>query len=185
MARRGRASSLHRQSIASTRRRFSRRRTASQPAASVHMRRAIMLFAAAARALCPRVNPQPTRRAVVRAAKSKVNKPRYATGKAKSSVSRRRPRRAVLRQCAHSAERPARHDEALRRPGHRDVVRRHGLQIAAIVRSDGTILGESVARASTRSTRSTAGSCPALAKEAHELAIDAVVDEALKQAHSR
>ena len=48
------------------------------------MRSATMLLVAAARALCPRIAPQPTRRAVARAAKSKVNKPRYATGKAKA-----------------------------------------------------------------------------------------------------
>ena len=106
------------------------------------MRSAIMLFAAAARALCPRINPQRARRAVVRAAKSKVTKPRYATGKAK----------AVFRGEGLGA--PSYDSAPIALSGLPDTSKPYAVlgietscddTAAAVVRSDGTILGEAVA----------------------------------------
>jgi N6-L-threonylcarbamoyladenine synthase len=142
------------------------------------MRRAIMLFAAAARALCPRVT-QPTRRSIIRAAKSKVNKPRYATGKAK----------AVYRGEGLGA--PSYDSTPTALSGLPDTSKPYAVlgietscddTAAAVVRSDGTILGESV-KSQHEVHAKYGGIVPGLAKEAHELAIDAVVDEALQQAH--
>jgi N6-L-threonylcarbamoyladenine synthase len=142
------------------------------------MRSAIMLFAAAARALCPRIKPQPTRRAVVRAAKSKVNKPRYATGKAK----------AVFRGEGLGA--PSYDSAPIALSGLPDTSKPYAVlgietscddTAAAVVRSDGAILGEAV-KSQHEVHAKYGGIVPGLAKEAHELAIDAVVAEALKQA---
>ena len=142
------------------------------------MRRAIMLFAAAARALCPRVT-QPTRRSIIRAAKSKVTKPRYATGKAK----------AVYRGEGLGA--PSYDSTPTALSGLPDTSKPYAVlgietscddTAAAVVRSDGAILGESV-KSQHEVHAKYGGIVPGLAKEAHELAIDAVVDEALQQAH--
>ena len=138
-----------------------------------------MLFAAAARALCPRINPQPTRSRIMIAAKSKVNKPRYATGMAK----------AVYRGEGLGA--PSYDSAPIALSGLPDTSKPYAVlgietscddTAAAVVRSDGAILGESVASQHEVHAKY-GGIVPGLAKEAHELAIDAVVDEALQQAH--
>ncbi len=143
------------------------------------MRAALMLFAAAARALCPGITPQRARRSIVRAAKSKVSKPRYATGKAK----------AVYRGEGLGA--PSYDSAPIALSGLPDTTKPYAVlgietscddTAAAVVRSDGTILGEAVASQHEVHAKY-GGIVPGLAKEAHEKAIDAVVDEALKQAH--
>ena len=178
-ARRDRVSSLRSAANRFDARRFSRRHIASQSCSSGHMRCAIMLFAAAARALCPGIAPQPTRRAVVRAAKSKVTKPRYATGKAK----------AVYRGEGLGA--PSYDSAPIALSDLPDTSKPYAVlgietscddTAAAVVRSDGTILGEAVASQHEVHAKY-GGIVPGLAKEAHEKAIDAVVDEALAQAH--
>ena len=123
------------------------------------MRRATMLFVAAARALCPRVT-QPTRRSIIRAAKSKVTTPRYATGKAK----------AVYRGEGLGA--PSYDSAPIALSGLPDTTKPYAVlgietscddTAAAVVRSDGTILGEAVA--SQHEVHAKYGSCRASLKK--------------------
>lgn len=157
------------------------------------MRRAAMLLlAAAARALCPRMRPQHLRRTVMsaaqpskrdakRLARGEAPKPRYATGKAK----------AVFRGEGLGA--PSYAGLATALSGLPDTNHAYtvlGIETScddtacAIVRSDGAILGEAI-RSQHEVHAAFGGIVPGLAKEAHEQAIDEVVTECLEKAGLR